>query len=120
MNVTLKEGFHQVCVWPGTIVEEPEIEDFVRFFRAEMNTRVQFLETVITGPDLENGVPVPGTGGRHDVFFAVHDEDVSKFAVPRLSLGIRWIEDALAGSMGIWPERIREYATWHVVDDQSE
>lgn len=120
MRVMLKEGFHQVCVWPGTIVQESEIADFVRFFQLEMNTRVQFLETVVTGPDLEGGVPVPGTGGRHDVFFAVHDEDVGRFAVPRLSLGIRWVEDALMGSAAIWPEHIRDYSSRYTADEQSD
>ena len=29
------------------------------------------------------------------VVFSVHDEDIPKFAVPRLQMGIRWWEDVI-------------------------
>jgi len=31
----------------------------------------------------------------------VHDEDIDKFAVPRLSMGIRWWEDVLRNGNGV-------------------
>jgi hypothetical protein len=119
MTVPRNEDFNQVCVWPGTIVKEDEIPDFVAFMQAELGARVQFLETVLTKAD-------PGddtTGGRQDVVFAVHKDDVHKFAVPRLRLGIRWVEDVLdnekhhnemAGYPGysIYPDTFAEYRTW--------
>lgn len=48
-------------------------------------------------------------------FFAVADEDVMKFAVPRLMAGIRWWEDVLGNGDGcIYPAEIleRHPATW--------
>jgi len=111
-NVPLKEGFEQVCVWPATIVGDKKAE-FETFFLEETGTRVQFLEEVETGPDMHEGQPVEGTGGRVDVFFAVHNEDVMKFAVPRLSMGIRWIEDVYGNGGGhMYPARCNAYKTW--------
>lgn len=116
MNITRKPEFTQVCIWPGTDVghSQIEIEVFEKFMAENFNgTRVQYLEEIKTGPD-ENDV---GTGGRNDLFFAVHYDDITKFAVPRLFEGIRWIEDVLdneadRGSNRIYPERVTEYRTW--------
>jgi hypothetical protein len=90
------ENFKQLCVWPGLLLEESEIQDFVKFFQEDMGVRVKYKTTLVTKPDLDSrGRTVPDTGGRRDVLFYVHDEDVMKFAVPRLSLGIRWWEDVI-------------------------
>jgi hypothetical protein len=115
-NVEKKEGFCQVCVWPGTIVEEGKEREFEDFMLKELGTRVRFLETILTKPDKrKDGTDDPDTGGRADVFFAVHDEDVGKFAVPRLGYGIRWIEDALAKcnhTAHLYPSRVKKYKIW--------
>jgi hypothetical protein len=88
--------FNQLCVWPATLLEENQIQDFVNFFQEDMGVRVEYKTTLLTNPDLDaKGNPEPDTGGRHDVFFYIHDEDAMKFAVPRLSLGIRWWEDVI-------------------------
>ena len=116
-NVQRNEMYDQVCVWPGTIVAENEVESFVNFFK-ELGYRIQYLETIVTGPDTdEDGVPVACTGGRTDIFFAVHKEDVMRFAIPRLRMGIRWIEDVLdnearTSACSIYPYRVKEYRTW--------
>jgi hypothetical protein len=55
---------------------------------------VEEVETLPT-PNVE------GTGGRNDVFFYVHDNDIDKFSVPRLSMGIRWWEDVLGNGNGV-------------------
>ena len=90
------ENFKQLCVWPATLLEENQIQDFINFFQEDMGVRVEYKTTLLTNPDLDaKGNPEPDTGGRHDVFFYIHDEDVMKFAVPRLSLGIRWWEDVI-------------------------
>ena len=115
--------FNQVCVWPGTIIGESEIPDFVEYFLTEFNTRVVFLETILTNPDVVMDRVVAGTGGRSDVFFAVHKDDVCKFAIPRLSLGIRWIEDVLSpanDSAYLYPSRVGEYVSWSVGVDRDE
>ena len=111
-NIKRNKGFTQVCVWPGTIIKEDEIKDFEKWMLSKLKTRVQYLETIETLPNSKNDTE---TGGRHDVFFAVHEEDINKFAVPRLSLGIRWIEDVLSKTNyknKIYPKRIKEYQSW--------
>ena len=114
-NVQLKKDFTQVCVWPGTIVGADNVQDFENFIQEEFGVRVQYLEEVYTRPDFneESGHPIPDTGGRCDVFFAVHDKDVMKFAVPRLTFGIRWVEDVYGnGGEYLYPDRISEYQSW--------
>ena len=89
--------FNQLCVWPGTVMDESTPQDLVDFFQENFNTRIQFEQEVITNPDLDgSGYPIEGTGGRHDLFFYVHDDDVAVFAIPRLTMGIRWWEDVVS------------------------
>ena len=80
------------------------------------NVRVQYLETILTKPDIgRDGEPIENTGGRSDILFAVHLNDIAKFAVPRLQAGIRWIEDVLAPDnyrSPIYPKRVFQYRTW--------
>lgn len=119
MNKELKEDFKQVCVWPACIVGETEEKqkEFESFMNEHFNVRVQYLEEIKTKPDINhsNGTPVKGTGGRNDLFFAVHNDDVGKFAIPRLQVGIRWVEDVLSScnyNQPIYPERVFKYKCW--------
>jgi hypothetical protein len=113
MNVERKEGFEQVCVWPGTLVGNSNIAGFETYMLENLGTRVQYLEEVKTAPDFDNGFPVEDTGGRNDVLFAVHNDDIMKFAVPRFQYGMRWLEDVYGNGGGnLYPERIAKYQTW--------
>jgi hypothetical protein len=117
MNVTLNPDFKQVCVWSLVSVCEDEEEDFVKYIASELGTRAQFLETIFTAPDFVDGSPVEGTGGLPYVFFAVHNDDIGKFAVPRLRFGIRWIEDVLDtekfhNQLSLYPARVSKYRCW--------
>jgi len=113
VNVKLPDGHTQVCVWPKTLLEESDIGEFEQFFLDEFGTRAKYLETLVTMPDMENGHNVQGTGGRSDVFFSIHNEDVAKFAVPRLGYEIKWVEDFIDnGGDTIHPLRIKKYKTW--------
>jgi hypothetical protein len=112
MNVQRKDGFTQVCVWEGTTLGENTPEDFEEFIAKEFaGVRAQFLEVIETNSDVgDNGKPVKGTGGRSDLFFAIHDGDVGKFAVPRLAYGIRWVEDVYGNRQAyLYPERVKDY-----------
>lgn len=117
-NIKLNPGFGQVCIWPGTTITEDQVPELVSWFKEEFNTRVQYLETIITKPNkCKHGLEVAGTGGRHDIFMAIHNEDVGHFAIARLNLNIRWIEDALGkwneyDKNPIYPERVKEYCSW--------
>lgn len=109
-NVDRLPGFNQVCVWPTTQTEQ-DPNGFVEFMRDKFLVRVQHLEDIYTLSDMGK----EGTGNRCDAFFAVHDDDIAKFAVKRLSYGIRWIEDALARCnyhYAIYPHRVFQYKTW--------
>ena len=118
-NTPLNENFHQVCVWPATIVGEDNIKNFEAFFYEEVGVRIQFLEEVTTSPDIRDGMIIDGTGGRVDVLFAVHDDDVPKFAIERFTFGIRFIEDVLMNGGGsIWPIRVRDYWCWDKGDGE--
>ena len=87
------ENFKQLCVWPGTIVGQEEIENFESFFKDEMGVRIKYAEEVLTNPN--PGETLEQSGGRNDLLFFIHDEDIDGFAVVRLSMGIRWWEDVV-------------------------
>ena len=111
MNVVkLNEGFDLVCVWPATLVGEERVSEFEDWFKNEFDIEAQYLEEVTTLPDRDkDGNVVEKTGGRNDVFFAIKRENASKFAIPRLHLGIRWAEDAIPQDENIYPKYVKEY-----------
>jgi hypothetical protein len=87
------ENFKQLCVWPGTLVGLEEVERFESFFKDEFGVRIKYAEEVLTNPD--PGETLEQSGGRNDVLFWVHDEDIAGFAIKRLQMGIRWWEDVI-------------------------
>jgi hypothetical protein len=107
--------FTQLCVWPGTDLGDTSPTEFVEFFK-ENGYRVKFDSVQITNPDLdENKEPVPDTGGRSDIFFYIHDDDTARFAVPRLSMGIRWWEDVISYNKGNEHLYTKEFIDSHPV-----
>ena len=105
------------------MVDENKIqEDFIDQFKEVFDTRVQYLETILTKPDLDDP---ENTGGRSDVFFAVHQDDIEKFAVRRLQYGIRWIEDAMSNVNGyhlnpLYPEYVEGYKSWNADSNDND
>ena len=105
----MESQFNQLCVWPGVVVGDSKKvqEDFVKFFKDELGVTVKYETEVKTLPD-------PGdlgikTGGRNDLFFYIADDDIGKFAIPRLNMGIRWYEDVLSNGGGdIYPTEVLE------------
>jgi len=99
------ENFSQLCVWEGTVVGANEVGSFENWVQLEFGVRAKYSEEVLT-------LPTPGeegTGGRNDLFFRVHDEDVQKFAIARFVYGIRWWEDVLKnGNEVLYPQHILE------------
>jgi hypothetical protein len=115
MSTATVNAFQQVVVWPGTVVGTDKIEEFESFMKDQIDTRVKYIEEIKTGPDMEDGCPVEGTGGRNDLLFYVHSEDLMSFAIARLQFGMRWIEDVLdneSEDYSIYPERVKEYRKW--------
>ena len=99
--------FNQLCVLEGCLMPKGGAKKLESFFKDEMGVTVKFETEVKTLPD-------PGdlgmkTGGRNDIFFYIADDDIMKFAVPRLSMGIRWYEDVLGNGGGkLYPTEVLE------------
>ena len=102
----MENQFNQLCVMEGTLMPEGGAKELETFFKNEMGVTVHFETEVKTLPDR------PGcteTGDRNDIFFYIADDDISKFAIPRLSMGIRWWEDVLGNGNGkLYPIEILE------------
>jgi len=102
----MKGKFNQLCVWHGAVVGKDKIAELEAFFKDEMGVTVKYETEVKTLPDFEGCTK---TGGRNDLFFYIHDDDIGKFAVPRLQMGIRWYEDVLLNGGGkLYPTEILE------------
>ena len=102
----VKNQFNQLCVLQGCLMPEGGAKELESFFKDEMGVTVKFETEVKTLPDTPECTE---TGGRNDVFFYIADDDISKFAVPRLSMGIRWYEDVLGNGGGkLYPTEILE------------
>lgn len=87
--------FNKVAVWPATILCEPTKEQAIfdmEFSFAELGVRIKFAEETIVVPY----PPKNETGGRHDVLFYVHDEDISKFEELMESKHIEWFDDVIS------------------------
>jgi hypothetical protein len=103
-EIEVKNDFVQLVVWEATVLGKHTPKDFEDFFLSQQNVRVKFMEKVET-------LPAPGvshTGGRRDLFFYVHNDDLGHFAVARLTLGeARWWEDVLGNGNGVlYPKEI--------------
>jgi hypothetical protein len=105
------EDFKQLCVWERTLVGTENVQEFIEWLNEQFGVRGKYCEEVKTLPTPN----VSGTGGRNDLFFYIHDEDVSKFSIPRLMFNIRWWEDVLGNGNGcLYPKEILEKypTTW--------
>lgn len=110
--------YTQVTVWPGTTLGGQSPESFEQWVKAHFDgVRVKHLKQITTLPG--DG----GEGGREDLVFAVHKDDVMKFAVPRLGFGMRWIEDVIANERintpgkTIYPQEFHDLARTVTIDD---
>ena len=94
--------FNQKVIWCGTVVGEDKVREFVAWIKDEFDCRAEYVCEYETLADLE-----PGSGGRNDLMFAIHNDDVAKFAVPRLQFEMRWWEDCLDNFGKIIPPSIK-------------
>lgn len=101
-------NFTQLCVWEGVTLDGFTIQEFENYMFDNFGTRIKHETEVTTLPDLDgNGNQIPETGGRNDVFFYAHTDDIPKFAVPRLQAGIRWWEDVINNNGShLYPQEI--------------
>jgi hypothetical protein len=119
-------NYNQVCVAIAFPVKDfdPEFQMFTHFMEKVAQIRIQPLEVVETYPNRDEfGMIIPDTGGRKDLIFAIHDNDVDKFAIARKLLPIFFIEEALgrlAGKYSIYPTRLRGYVSFGIAWEESE
>ena len=92
-----------LCVWLATVVVTDEVPDFNKWLADAFSVDGEYAESFTTLPD-----ETPGSGGRVDTLFRVANDDVPKFAVPRLAYGIRWWSDYITDSRDIVPKAIIE------------
>ena len=84
----MNKNYKYIMVAPACYLGEDKPEDFERVF-LKIDTRIRFLEEVVTIPDKdENGNNIEGTGGRRDILFAVHKDDVNDFMPLRFALTV--------------------------------
>lgn len=94
-----QEFLQVVAIWPGVSLEDDDIKDFESLFE---NVRLKFITAVETLPD------ETGPGGRMDVIFGVHPEDMPRFATARFQYGMRWLEDVYSNGHGhLYPEHFK-------------
>ena len=104
-----QKKYNQLVVWQGTTLGDQDPKDLVSWFKKELLTRIKWCEQVVTLPDVKNGKKVSGTGGRNDLLFYVHDDDISSFAIKRFQLGgCSWWEDVVSynDNSYLYPEEV--------------
>lgn len=105
--------FTQLCVWEGTMLGDKTPQEFEEWLSKQFNgVRFKFAEEVVTLGSAER----KEEGGRHDLLFYVHTDDIGRFAIPRFTLGIRWWEDVVSYNNRAYlyePEVLARYpVTW--------
>jgi hypothetical protein len=110
-------NYTQLCVWQGVLLDGFTTQEFENWMLENFGTRIKYETEIKTLPDLDkHGNAIPDTGGRNDVFFYAHAEDIGKFAVPRLQAGIRWWEDVVGynDNSHLYPKEILDkyQLTW--------
>ena len=92
----IKKQDAELTVWPHSGVEltEENREAILQFFADEFDIVPTLVGCVETLPDKdEDGINVPNTGGRLDLFFYVNLSDMAKFVFKRFWFGMRWWTD---------------------------
>lgn len=88
----MSNPFSQVVVWPHTLLGDDNTEaDFQQFITEEFDARIKLIGEHRINKD------------RTDLLFYIHSEDIPKFAVARLSWGMRWLEDVMANDGSYTP-----------------
>lgn len=93
IDIKQQKDFQQVCVWPLTIIRKDRSGEFEKFMSDNFGIRVQYLEEILTSQ--RNGLTKQVING-NDVVFSVHNDDIEKFDILRLSYGIRLLKDVLS------------------------
>ena len=93
--IELDPNYYQLCVLEGILSDSGDGTDIIPLIEKEFNVKLKYADYVTTVKNKN------GPGGRHDLLFFIKTSDIARFAIPRLSLGIRWWEDVLGNGHGI-------------------
>lgn len=110
--------FKQLAVWRGTLLDRKEsdefsspetVKDFEDFFKEDAGVRVKYYKEILTLPDSSEN-----SGGRNDVLFYVHNDDINRFTGWRLQHGMSWLEDYIDNEKDIIPdvENLEKVRCW--------
>jgi hypothetical protein len=83
--------YTQVVVWPHTVLGDNTEEDFTKYMTETFKAKVKLIG--------EHRI----TKDRTDLLFYINSEDIPKFAVARLTWGMRWLEDVMANDGSYTP-----------------
>ncbi len=118
--VELNEGFKQVCMFLGIDCDFEDIEkEFCEFMLESFDIRTQYLELSVSKPTVQRGKELENTGGRLDVVFAIHTDDIEKLAAIKMAtnnqIPLKWIEDVMNPNNSYaetLSEHLNGYCSW--------
>lgn len=101
---SIMNNYNQLVVWQACVVGPDKIQEFQEMMEGD-GFRCKYAGEFETLPDEGD----PNSGGRNDLLFYIHDDDIPKFSIWRLQHGMRWWEDVLGNGHGnIIPAHILE------------
>lgn len=96
-------NYTQLCVWRGCIVGKEKIKEFEESMGKEIgDSRIRYEREYLTLSGQG------GEGGRNDLLFWVHNDDIGKFTIPRIQFGISWWEDHVTNNRSVIPKDVIE------------
>ncbi len=126
-NVTRTENYSQVCVFeiPDPVIKDLELdtndsEDIKSLLEAivldDLGTRFKYLEIFNNKPIWCRGNHRQDHNGSY-ILFAIHKDDMEKFAQARFKYNLSWLEDRTSLNnnyydRNYYPERVLSYRTW--------
>ena len=75
-----------VCVWPGTLVGQEDVEVFNSTMSEQLGVKITYLEEIKTNPN--PGETLEESGGRNDVFFEMDEDDLDEVTLPFMMMDI--------------------------------
>ena len=100
------EDYDQLLIWPATTFDMKKDQ---KFLQKAMRDRFGIKHELVIVGTVETLPGEGGRGGRSDLFWLVHKDDVARFSnIKRLRMGIRWWEDIFYNNgEGIYPAKFR-------------
>ena len=111
-----EKGYEVLAVWPSMVAQTDDADAIQEYF-SNMGCKnpVKIIGCVQTLPDYgDRHLDEPLTGGRVDLCFYFHNEDIYRVAVRRLTVGIRWWEDVVGNDVKHAQDEGVDYETYSI------